>query len=171
MSWGVGHRCGSDLALLWLWCRPVATAPIQLLAWEPPHAAGAAPQKQKTNKQNQPTKQKMQLATKGHNSFIGFHHWESLESRLWDRELWASRFFGTRSWETHGRSGEMGQPVEAADKEVMAEQVATVSNWGPTLWGDLERQCQVILPGGWKEARRFIHHLPSIIGGALLVVD
>ena len=31
-----------DPALLWLWCRPVATAPIQLLAWEPPYAAGAA---------------------------------------------------------------------------------------------------------------------------------
>jgi len=28
--------------LLWLWRRPVATAPIQPLAWEPPYAAGAA---------------------------------------------------------------------------------------------------------------------------------
>ena len=28
VSCGVGRRCGSDLALLWLWCRPVATAPI-----------------------------------------------------------------------------------------------------------------------------------------------
>ena len=31
-----------DLALLWLWCRPVATAPIQPLAWEPPYAVGVA---------------------------------------------------------------------------------------------------------------------------------
>ena len=31
-----------DPALLWLWRRPVATAPIQPLAWEPPYAAGAA---------------------------------------------------------------------------------------------------------------------------------
>ena len=31
-----------DPALLWLWCRPAATAPIQPLAWEPPYAAGAA---------------------------------------------------------------------------------------------------------------------------------
>ena len=23
-----GQRCGSDLALLWLWCRPAAIAPI-----------------------------------------------------------------------------------------------------------------------------------------------
>ena len=28
--------------MLWLWRRPVATAPIQPLAWEPPYAAGAA---------------------------------------------------------------------------------------------------------------------------------
>ena len=40
MSWGVGCRRGSELALLWLWCRPVAAAPIQLLAWECPRASG-----------------------------------------------------------------------------------------------------------------------------------
>ena len=40
-----------DLALLWLWCRPVATAPIQPLAWEPPYAMGATLERQKqTNK-------------------------------------------------------------------------------------------------------------------------
>jgi len=33
---GVGHRDGSDLALLWLRCRPAATAPIRPLAWELP---------------------------------------------------------------------------------------------------------------------------------------
>ena len=42
MSCGVGCRHGSDPALLWLWRRPVATALIQRLAWEPPCAAGAA---------------------------------------------------------------------------------------------------------------------------------
>ena len=42
MSCGVGHSRGSDPALLWLWCRPVATAPIGPLAWEPPYAEGAA---------------------------------------------------------------------------------------------------------------------------------
>ena len=42
MSCGVGHRCGSDPSLLWLWCRPVAAAPIQPLAWELPYTAGAA---------------------------------------------------------------------------------------------------------------------------------
>ena len=39
---GVGHWCHADLAWLWLWCRPEATAPIQPLAWELPYAAGAA---------------------------------------------------------------------------------------------------------------------------------
>ena len=28
MSCGVGHRCGSDLVLPWLWHRPAATGPI-----------------------------------------------------------------------------------------------------------------------------------------------
>ena len=35
-----------DLALLWLWHRPAAVAPIPLLAWEPPYAADAALQRQ-----------------------------------------------------------------------------------------------------------------------------
>ena len=42
MSCSVGHRHGSDLALLWLLCRPAATAQIRPLAWEPPYAMGAA---------------------------------------------------------------------------------------------------------------------------------
>ena len=50
MSCGVGHRQGSDLKLLWLWRRPVATAPIRLLAWEPPYASGAALEKEKKKK-------------------------------------------------------------------------------------------------------------------------
>ena len=57
MSCGVGPRCGSDLVLLWLWCRLAAVAPIRLLAWEPPYATGAA-LKNKTNKQKTPKKQK-----------------------------------------------------------------------------------------------------------------
>ena len=35
-SCGVGHRCGSNLVVLWLWCRPAAAAPIQPLTWESP---------------------------------------------------------------------------------------------------------------------------------------
>ena len=47
VSCGVGHRWGSDLPLLWLWRRPVATAPIRPLAWEPPYTMGAALEKAK----------------------------------------------------------------------------------------------------------------------------
>ena len=56
MSYGVGCRHGSDLVLLWLWSRPVATAPIGPLAWEPPYDVGAALEKAKRKKQNK-TKQ------------------------------------------------------------------------------------------------------------------
>ena len=53
MSSGVGHRCGSDPVLLWLWHRLVAAAPTQPLAWEPPYAAGVALEKgEKTKKKN-----------------------------------------------------------------------------------------------------------------------
>ena len=33
--------------LLWPWHRPVATAPIRPLAWDPPHATGVALEKAK----------------------------------------------------------------------------------------------------------------------------
>ena len=36
--------------LLWLWCRPAATAWIRPLAWEPPYAAGAAQEMAKIQK-------------------------------------------------------------------------------------------------------------------------
>ena len=39
---GIGHRGSLYPMLLWLWYRLAATALIQSLAWEPPHAAGAA---------------------------------------------------------------------------------------------------------------------------------
>ena len=49
----VGHRCSSDLVLLWLWRRLVATAPIRPLSWEPPYAVDAALKKrQKRQKKN-----------------------------------------------------------------------------------------------------------------------
>ena len=42
MSCGVGCGHGSDLAFLWLLCRPAAIVLIQPLAWLPPYAAGVA---------------------------------------------------------------------------------------------------------------------------------
>ena len=50
MSWGVGCRLGSDLALLWLWRRLAATDWIRPLAWESPCAAGMALEKTKKKK-------------------------------------------------------------------------------------------------------------------------
>ena len=50
MSCGVGHRRGSDPALLWLWHRLVATARIRPLAREPPYAMGAAQENGKKTK-------------------------------------------------------------------------------------------------------------------------
>ena len=62
MSCDVGHKRGSDPALLWLWRRPMAMAPIPPLAWEPPYAAVMSlekakrqpPQKKKTKKTPNP---------------------------------------------------------------------------------------------------------------------
>ena len=48
MSCGVGHRDGSDPALLWLWQE--AAAPIRPLAWEPPYTVGVALKSQKKKK-------------------------------------------------------------------------------------------------------------------------
>ena len=58
VSCGVGCRRGSDPALLWLWHRLVATAPIQPLAWEPPYAAGAAQEIAKRQKNKNKNKKR-----------------------------------------------------------------------------------------------------------------
>ena len=52
MNCDVGHRCGSDLALLRLWRRLLARVPIGHLAWEPPYATGTALQRQKEKKKH-----------------------------------------------------------------------------------------------------------------------
>ena len=62
MSYGVGRRCRSDLALLWLWCRPAAIARIRPLAWEPPYATGAA-QKMAKDKKKKKLKTRTQADT------------------------------------------------------------------------------------------------------------
>ena len=50
MSCGVGCRCGSDLALLWLWHWLVAVAPVRPLAWELPYAMDTALKRKKKKK-------------------------------------------------------------------------------------------------------------------------
>ena len=61
MSYGVGWRQGSDLALLWLWYSLAAVALIWPLAWELPYAVGAAPKRPKEKR-------------KGHRN--EWNHWE-----------------------------------------------------------------------------------------------
>ena len=54
-EWWLGHRRGSDRALLWLWHRPAATAPIGPLAWKLPYVMGVAlkrPKKKRKKKTN-----------------------------------------------------------------------------------------------------------------------
>ena len=65
VSCGVGNchelcrRHGSDAALLWLWYRPAAIAPIQPLAWEPPYAVGTALKKTKKRKRKRETEKQI----------------------------------------------------------------------------------------------------------------
>ena len=64
MNCGVGCRHGSEPALLWLWLRLVAVAPIGPLAWEPPYAAGSGPRKgKKTKKKKKKRKEKKRQRT------------------------------------------------------------------------------------------------------------
>ena len=50
MSCGVGHRHGSNLALLWLWCMSAPVVLIGPLAWETSYATGSALKKKKGKK-------------------------------------------------------------------------------------------------------------------------
>ena len=58
MSCGVGHRLTLDPVLLWLWHKPVATAPMKPLAWEPPYAVGSGPRKGKKTEKDRGKKKK-----------------------------------------------------------------------------------------------------------------
>ena len=65
MSYGVGHRHGSDPALLWLWRRPVATASTRPLAWEPSYAKERPKKGQKDKKQTNKKNKKKKKKKKG----------------------------------------------------------------------------------------------------------
>ena len=59
MSCGVGHRRGLDPALLRLWHRLAAVAPIRAIAWELPYATGAATKKKKKKKRKEKKRKKL----------------------------------------------------------------------------------------------------------------
>ena len=46
------YRLQCGLNLLWLWCRPAATAPMQPLAWKLPYAKGVPLKKKKKKKKH-----------------------------------------------------------------------------------------------------------------------
>ena len=50
MNCGIGRRRSSNPKLLWLWCRPLAIAPIWSQAWKPPYASGVPLKRQKDPK-------------------------------------------------------------------------------------------------------------------------
>ena len=52
-----------DLAFLWLWCRPAATALMRPLAWHPPYAVGVALKRQTTKRKKK--KRKMSVEGEG----------------------------------------------------------------------------------------------------------
>ena len=58
MSCGVGRRRGLDPALLWLWCRLAATAPIRPLAWELLCAVGVALEETRRGKKKKQNRKK-----------------------------------------------------------------------------------------------------------------
>ena len=88
MSRGVGHRCSSDPALLRLWCRPPAAAPIRPLAWEPLYSVGAAIKRKKKNKKRsslvvQQVKDPALSLQLGPLLWCGFSPWPSNIHMLW----------------------------------------------------------------------------------------
>ena len=68
MTAALHHRCSSDPALLWLWCRLAATSPMGPLAWETsiccrngPKQTNKQKSKNKTNQQQQKKENKMEF--------------------------------------------------------------------------------------------------------------
>ena len=77
--------------LLWLWCGPVAAAPIQLLAWELPYAKGEVLKSKKKKKKKNYFRTKFpchNLAgawfpnNKG-NPYTNSYRWHNSLRRLW----------------------------------------------------------------------------------------
>jgi len=70
MNCGVGGRCGSDLALLGLWDRSAAIAPIRPLTWEPPYAEDVALKAKKEKEKEKRKKEKGKMSLYNNNMGI-----------------------------------------------------------------------------------------------------
>ena len=66
MRYGVGHRCGSDPPLLWLWCRPAAAAPFRPQPGNF-HMLQVQPQKDKKKKKKKERKKERKKNPKNKN--------------------------------------------------------------------------------------------------------
>ena len=82
MSCGVGHRHGSDLVLLWLWCRLEAVVSIRPLAWEPPYAMGVALKKTKRPKKKKKKRKKKKNAKDDHSENIKRGNMKKMQTEL-----------------------------------------------------------------------------------------
>ena len=68
-SCGVGYRCNSELALLWLCCRLAAAALIQPIVWEPPYAVGVALKTPKEKRKKERKEKKFKMVQKNGNIY------------------------------------------------------------------------------------------------------
>ena len=75
----MGHRRGSDLTWLWLWCRPVTAALICPLAWEYPYA----PDTGCTNLEERKERRREERRGGGRGARFNIGYIPILESPLW----------------------------------------------------------------------------------------
>ena len=127
MTCGVGPRLSLDLVLLWLWCRPAATALIIPLAWEHPYAAGVALKKTKRQKKRKEIDSEFFCGTQWVNDLVVLLQW--LGSLLWRRfSLW--------SWEI---SHAMRLPLRPRQKKEILTPVTTWVNLQGILLSEINQ--------------------------------
>ena len=138
MSCGVGHRCSSDPVLLWLWCRPKATALIRPLAWELPYAAGAVLKSRKKKKKH--TKQQQQQN-------------KTKQNTTWELTLWRIREKIYLAKGTSQRSGirKNWVPSRNGKKAKMSKGVGVEKPWDDAGEEHEGRTCKAVeTEGGSK---------------------
>ena len=131
MSCGVGHRHGLDLALLWLWCRPVAAAPIIPLAWEPPCVMGAALKRQNTHTHTKKFLLTAELAsphrtTPSPSGWI----WPNSNKGHWEIRTLLQIKEDSRTWESNGKDNWLTRVFEEQGK-VRVERDRTAEEQSP----------------------------------------
>ena len=100
-SCGVGHRCGSDPMLLWLWPRPAATVPIWPLA-QNFHMPWCDPEKEKKKRKMQNDLGLHHLSWYNSGSDISFQGHATV--KVWDRSTQGNHrlHLTPRNYNEHG---------------------------------------------------------------------